>query len=89
MTITHFHDEPCEAGACPATTTIPIVFEFGVDPVEMGFIASLSRPGGNIIGITNLSVDLGPKKLEPLHKTVSGLAPLSWRGEVLGSGYLV
>ena len=48
-----------------ATTTIPIVFEVGADPVETGLIPSLSRPGGNVTGVTNLNVELGPKKLEP------------------------
>src|SRR5215831_2617655 len=45
-----------------ATTTIPIVFEVGADPVETGLIPSLSRPGGNVTGVTNLNVELGPKK---------------------------
>ena len=53
-----------------ATTTIPIVFEVGVDPVETGLIPSLSRPGGNVTGVTNLNVELGPKKLELLHELI-------------------
>ena len=53
-----------------ATTTIPIVFEVGADPVETGLIPSLSRPGGNVTGVTNLNVELGPKKLELLHELI-------------------
>src|SRR5215471_4957709 len=61
---------PSAQAAKAATTTIPIVFEVGVDPAEMGLITSLSRPGGNITGVANLNVELGPKKLELLHQLV-------------------
>ena len=61
---------PSALAAKSATTTIPIVFELGVDPVEMGLITSLSRPDGNITGVANLNVELGPKKLELLHELI-------------------
>jgi putative ABC transport system substrate-binding protein len=61
---------PSALAAKAATTTIPIVFEVGVDPAEMGLMTSLSRPGGNITGVANLNVELGPKKLELLHQLV-------------------
>ena len=53
-----------------ATKTIPIVFETGVDPVTTGLVKSLSRPEGNVTGITSLNVDVTPKGLELLHELI-------------------
>jgi putative ABC transport system substrate-binding protein len=53
-----------------ATSTIPIVFSGGVDPVEAELVSSLNQPGGNITGVTILDVELGPKRVELLHQLV-------------------
>jgi len=51
-----------------ATTTIPIVFITGADPVQVGFVTSLRQPGGNLTGVTSLDTELGGKRLQMLHE---------------------
>jgi putative tryptophan/tyrosine transport system substrate-binding protein len=70
---------PAILAAKAATTTVPIVFGFGGDPIETGLVSSLDHPGGNITGVTSMTVDIGSKRLGLLRD----LAPQATRVAML------
>jgi putative tryptophan/tyrosine transport system substrate-binding protein len=68
---------PAAFAAKEATSTIPTVISVGIDPVQLGLVGSLNRPGGNVTGTAVLTVELGAKKLEMLHELLPTAAAIA------------
>ncbi len=70
-------NDPAAVPAKAATTSIPIVFAIGFDPVQFGLVASLNHPGGNLTGVINLFDEIGPKRLELVHELVPAVTTIA------------
>jgi len=73
---------PSALAAKGATSTIPIVLVFGADPVRLGLAASLNRPGGNVTGVTFLTTELMPKRLELLSELIPQATTLAYLADL-------
>jgi len=77
---------PANLAAKKATETVPIVFTTAADPVQIGLVSNMNRPGGNVTGVTQLDAALGPKRLELAHELVpaaSSIALLLNKGDTM------
>ena len=69
---------PANLAAKKATDTIPVVFTTASDPVQLGLVPNLSRPGGNVTGVSQLNVEIGSKRLELAHQLMPAATSLAF-----------
>jgi putative ABC transport system substrate-binding protein len=74
VAVIYVSDIPAALAAKAATTTVPIVFRIGGDPIQLGLVTSMSRPGGNLTGVTFLTTATGAIRLQMLHEAVPNAA---------------
>jgi putative tryptophan/tyrosine transport system substrate-binding protein len=77
VTVIAAEGTPSTLAAKAATSTIPIVFAVAVNPVEVGLVTSLSRPGGHLTGVTNLNEEVGPKRVELVHELLPAMTSVA------------
>jgi putative ABC transport system substrate-binding protein len=77
VTVIAATSSPAARAAKAATSTVPIVFTTGDDPIKLGLVASLNRPGGNVTGVSNLIVELGSKQLGLLRELAPGTTAIA------------
>jgi putative tryptophan/tyrosine transport system substrate-binding protein len=77
VTVIAATSSPAARAAKAATSTVPIVFTTGDDPIKLGLVASLNRPGGNVTGVSNLLVELGSKQLGVLREVAPGTTAIA------------
>jgi putative ABC transport system substrate-binding protein len=68
---------PMALAAKATNTAVPIVFTGAFDPVKLGLVASLARPGGNMTGVTQLTIEVGPKRLELMHELLPAASTMA------------
>jgi putative tryptophan/tyrosine transport system substrate-binding protein len=81
------HDLPSAFAAKAATKTIPIVFGAGADPIKVGLVESLSRPNGNLTGVSIFLAVMGPKRLELLHELLPAVSTIALLGNPVNANF--